>query len=180
MKTIFTAILSFFACSAYAQGSLTKEASGAELAQGLMSVPAIGLYCSSYSSSTVSGYSLYRSSDNHDVGNAVWQGDSQECGLAAQWANYLQNGIFCARYYNKNNGTTAYSIYRSYDNVDLGKATIADFNTCIQASQSLRNDIFCSTYVLNGETKWSMYDVNTGNDLGANVYGSLEACQQNY
>jgi hypothetical protein len=138
------------------------------------------VFCGSYNQNNVSGYSVYRARDQKDLGNAVWNSNASECELAAKWANSLQNGLVCAHYYNAQNATTAYSLYRISDNQDLGKATIGDFNTCIAASRSLRNGIFCSTYLLNGQIKWSMYDVNTGNDIGTDVYGSLERCEQNY
>ena len=138
------------------------------------------VYCDAYNSGNISGYSLYRLSDHKDLANAIWTGDASECQQAAQDANAWQSGLVCARYSNTANNTIAYSLYRISDNQDLGKATIGDFYTCRLAMASLRSGIFCSTYTLNGQTMWSMYDVQTGNDLGTKAYPTLDECQKNY
>ena len=138
------------------------------------------VYCDAYNSGNLSGYSLYRLSDHLDLANAIWTGDATECQQAAQDANAWQNGLVCARYSNKANNTIAYSLYRISDNQGLGKATIGDFYTCRLAMASLRNGIFCSTYPLNDQIMWSMYDAQTGSDLGTKAYPTLDECQKNY
>ena len=138
------------------------------------------VFCDYYSSSRVSGYSLYRVSDQIDLGNAVWTGSRYECDEAAGLANRRGEGIVCARYHNSRSNSTNYSVYRIYDNRDLGKATISTFSQCQDAVRSARRGIFCSTYVKNGQTWWSMYSIRTGEDIGSDLYATLQGCEEQY
>lgn len=138
------------------------------------------VYCDYYSRGSTSGYSLFRARDGVDLGNAVWSNGAEECNQAAALANWMDEGIACARYYNRNQGTTAYSVYRIYDGQDLGNVTIADFHSCQAAVRSARRGIFCTTYMHQGSAWWSMYDVHSGNDLGTQVYPTLDECQRRY
>jgi hypothetical protein len=141
--------------------------------------PIGNVVCDYYSSPTATGYSIYRV-DGVDIGNAIWTASRSECDAAVRLANYMNNNLVCAKYSNSSTGKVQYSVYRIHDNQDLGRATISTFDECQRAVQFERNGIFCSTYILDGVTKWSMYDSYSGQDIGSNVYASLERCQQMY
>tara|TARA_B100000749_G_C18450058_1_gene475972 strand:+ start:19585 stop:20325 length:741 start_codon:yes stop_codon:yes gene_type:complete len=134
------------------------------------------VYCDYYGDSNTTGFSIYRSRDYDDIGNAVFRSE-YECRDAARVANRARTGIVCAKY--SNNGDVRHSVYRIHDNKDLGRATITNFQDCQDAVRYSRRGYFCSTYVQNGQTYWSPYSIRTGEDVGSTLYGSLDRCLDN-
>ena len=141
-----------------------------------------GVYCNRYvGSDGSSGFSLYRSSDGADIGNAIWY-SLEECQAAASLSNQVREGIACARYHNSTTRETNYSLYRIWDGKDLGPIAITSFDDCQFAVSQTRSGIFCSPYKNNqtGFTGWSMFDLGSGRDIGTNIYNSLSECVKNY
>ncbi len=134
------------------------------------------IYCDWYRDDNTSGFSLYRSGDDQDIANAVFSYEV-DCREAAEVANLARTGIVCARH--SLGRVTSYSIYRIYDNKDLGYATINDFRKCQDAVRYSRPGYFCSTYINNNKIMWSPYSINTGRDVGRTAYGSLNSCLNN-
>lgn len=135
------------------------------------------IFCDEYvTNNGTRGYSIVRSYDRVDIGNAVFT-SIHSCQSAVQNSRH---GIVCAPYYNSRNGVTYTSIYRISDGKDLGNLPFTLVSECFDAVSSSKRDLFCAPYYSsNGQSGYSLYQTSTGHDVGTQMYTTLQSCLSN-
>jgi len=125
------------------------------------------------------GYSVFRMSDNKNIGESYFK-DQGQCTQAADLANQLAQDLVCSPYVNGGGDTaTGYSAYRISDGVDLGNGFFAIFDDCQSAIGTAKNGIVCLVFDVSDTTAiFAPYDIETGSVSGDVLYPSIEACQQ--
>lgn len=126
-----------------------------------------------------SGYSLFRESDNKDIGYSYFS-DLNECNQASALANQVSQNIVCSPYINSSSDYHGYSAYRISTGDDLGAGIFGIFEECQSAISQARNGKVCLIYTVDIVPFYAPYDIETGQDLGNEMYESIEECQQTY
>lgn len=160
MKSVTNILLGIATLAAVASASYAREPS---------------VYCQVYAD----GYSLFRVSDNKDIGYAYFL-DYDECTAAADLANEVAQNVACSPYINSAEEIYGYAAYRISDDEALGGYPFELFEQCQSAVRETRNGYLCLIFSIDSGKSYARYSVETGDVMGDVIYPSIEQCQMSY